>query len=259
MRLRWIYLLLLVLLAACQPEAPAGELPTLAVLPSLTPTETATQPPTLTHTPEPSATPTITPTPTVTATASATPTPTLPPRASATPQPTVEPTLAAIGTATEAVLEQPRFFTLTPAPAGTLPPATPQQLADVVITQSQFQEALNERLTAYPSIQRAVADFVPDGIRVELTALGGEAFITGQVTVSVLLTGDFATISLGEILTNAPEPPEAYVNVVSGDFLLAMIETLDSILRARLGPEQDLNTITVDEDAIRLTLLVPRS
>jgi hypothetical protein len=259
MRLRWLFfVLLLALLAACQPATPDSALPTLAVLPSLTPTETVTAPPTATFTPEASATPTETLTPTITSTPTDTPEPTLPPRATDTPFPTVEPTLAAIGTATEAALEQPKFMTLTPPPLGTLPPATPQQLADVVITQSQFQEAVNAQLSAYPSIQRAVIDFVPDGIQVELTALGGEAFITGNVFVSVILTGDFATIGLGDILTNAPEPPEAYVNVVTGDFLMAMLGALDATLRARLGPDQDLSTIKVDDDAMQLTLLVPK-
>ncbi len=258
MRLRWLLpLFLLALLTACQPAPPEPALPTLAVLPSLTPTATVTLPPTVTDTPQPSATPTETLTPTITSTPTDTPEPTLPPRATATLLPTVEPTLAAIGTATEAVLEQPKFMTLTPPPLGTLPPTTPQQLADVVITQAQFQEALNTQLSAYPSIQRAVIDFVPDGMNVELTALGGEAFITGSVFVSVILTGDFATIGLGDIVTNAPAPPEAYVNVVTGDFMLAMLGALDATLRERLGPDQDLSTIKVDDEAMRLTLLVP--
>ncbi len=94
-------LIILLLLAACQPQAEeVVELPTLAVLPSLTPshtptptftpTATLTFTPTLTPTNTPTATVTLTRTPTVTATFSVTPTFTL----------TFTPTFTATPTAT---------------------------------------------------------------------------------------------------------------------------------------------------------------
>ncbi len=246
---------LLLLVAACAPAAPSAtpELPTLAVLPSLTPEAAAsdTPRPTDTHAPTNTVPPTSTPAPTTT------PPPTRTPRPTETPRATVEPTRAAISSATAAVQEAPRFATFTPNPGGA-PPGTPAQLADVVITERQFQEALDVRLAGVSGIDRAVVDFVPGAITVELTALGGEALTTGLVTVSVELTGDFATISVTDIRVNALEPPPAYIEQVSVNLFPALLDTLDSILQQRLGDNQKLRAIAVTNTAIEVTLLVPQ-
>ncbi|MBL8165977.1 MAG: hypothetical protein JNJ61_28595, partial [Anaerolineae bacterium] len=140
-------IVVLALLAACQPAAPPqDELPTLLVLPSLTPTNTPLPPSPQAQqsgegpgvgssaTPEPSATPTLT----------ATPQPTQTPRPSRTPTPTIEPTFAAVASATSALVEAPRFATFTPAPPGSTPiPGGPQQMAAVTITEAQFQEEVS--------------------------------------------------------------------------------------------------------------------
>ncbi len=250
-------LLLIILVTACQPAAPQGDLPTLAVFP----TETATDEPTATQTLTFTPLPTDTPGPTDTSTATATPTETLvpsnTPRATAEPSQTIEPTSAAVASATAAVLEAPRFSTLTPAPGVTPIPGTPQRAADVTITEGQFQEEVNLRLPNIPAIQSAKVNFVADGISVDLTALGGDAYVTGKVLVSILLTGDFATITIGDIQVNAPEAPQAYLDLVTGDFFLMMLDSLDSILKQRLGPDQKLKNIVVTENAIEVTLLVP--
>ncbi len=246
-------LITIFLAAACQPastETPV--LPTLAVLPSLTPTETATSTPTETETPGPTNTPTITlthtPFPTFTATS----------RPSETPRETVEPTQAAVATSTAAILEAPVFSTLTPG--GNLPAgSTPQVIADLIITEGQFQEEVNAQMGAYPSIQRSRADFVPGGINVELTALGGEALITGNVFLSIEMTGlGAAQITIGDITVNAPEPPEAYMETVNGDFFTLMVSVLDAILTQRLGEEHNLENIIVTDTAMEVSLLVPQ-
>ncbi|MBZ0281788.1 MAG: hypothetical protein K8L97_13700 [Anaerolineae bacterium] len=256
----FIPFVLLIILAACQPAAPQGELPTLAVLPSLEPSAEASAEPTLTETPEDTPIPTETSIPSLTPTATNTPPPSFTPRPTRTAIATIEPTIAANASATAAVIEAPIFSTFTPAPPGSTGPlgGTPAQLADVTITQGQFQEEVSLRLPNYPTIDRAIVDFVPGGINVELTASGGEAFITGRVFVSIILTGDFATISLGEITVNAPEPPEAYVEVVTGDFFFMMVESLDAILKQRVGEEQDLESIVVTDTAMEVTLRVPQ-
>lgn len=254
-----ILLLMLIMLAACQPAEPQGELPTLAVLPSLEATSEASATATLTEMPENTIAPSETPIPSATPTASYTPEPSFTPRPTTTPLATIEPTVAANASATAAVLEAPIFSTFTPAPGGSsVLGGTPAQLADVVITQAQFQEEVSLRVSNYPKIDRALVDFVPGGINVELTASGGEALITGRVFVSIVLTGDFATISLGEITVNAPEPPEAYVDIVTGDFFFMMVETLDAILKQRVGEEQDLESIVVTDAAMEVTLRVPQ-
>jgi hypothetical protein len=256
--MKWIVpLLLLLLIAACQPAEPQGELPTLAVLPSTTPTDEPTATETLTNTPFPTDTPLPTETPTDTPTPTDTLMPSRTPRATATTTLTTEPTFAAIASGTAAVQEAPRFSTLTPPPAGTPPPATPLVAADVIITEPQFQEEVNTRIPNIPAIETARVNFVPDGISVELTASGGEALLTGRVLVTIILTGDFATISIGDIEVNAPEAPQAYLDLVAGDFFLMILESLDSILRQRLGPDQNLQSIVVTDNAIEVMLLVP--
>ncbi len=250
-------LLIALLLAACAP-AEQTELPTRAVLPTAAPADLPTVTPTLTHTPAPTLTPSATWTPSPTPTPTDTLPPTRTPTLTATPSVTIPPATANAATATEAVLRAPRFATFTPGP-GAPPPGTPALLADVVITERQFQEAVNARLPAIPSIAGAILDFVPGGINVELTAQGGAALTTGRVFMSVQLTGEFATIAIGNIQVNAPEPPEAYLEVVNGVFFVMMVETLDAILKERLGPDQKLRDIRVTNTAIEVTLLVPQS
>lgn len=251
-------LLLILLVAACQPNTPQGELPTVAVLPSETPTLTATPTDTLTPTVTPTDTPGPTDTPTASSTPTDTPIPSNAPKATATTVPTTEPTTAAIATGTAAVLEAPVFSTLTLAPNAVPPTGTPIVVADVIITEPQFQEEVNAHLPNIPAIQSARVNFVKDGISVDLTALGGEAYVTGRVLINVLLTGDFATITIGDIQVNAPEPPPEYLDLVTGDFFVMMLDSLDQILHQRLGPEQKLKNIVVTDNAIEVTLLVPQ-
>jgi hypothetical protein len=250
-------LITLLVAAACQPastETPV--LPTLAVLPSLTPSEAPTATSTETETPGPSSTPTITPTPSQTLTYTPFPTFTPTQRQSPTLRATIEPTQAAIATGTAAVQEAVRFSTVTPGGEAQAN-ATPQMVADLTITEAQFQEEVNVQIDSYPAIEQARVDFVPGGINVELTALGGQAFITGNVFVAIEVTGSFATISIGDITVNAPEPPEAYIETVTGDFFTLMVSVLDTILTQRLGEESNLENIVLTDVAMEITLLVP--
>jgi hypothetical protein len=144
-------------------------------------------------------------------------------------------------------------------PGGSLPAgSTPQVIADLVITEAQFQEEVNAQMGAYASIQRARADFVPNGINVELTALGGQAFITGSVFLSIEMTDlRAAQITIGDITVNAPEPPDAYMETVNGDFFTLMVNVLDTILTQRLGEEHNLENIVLTDTAMEVSLLVP--
>ena len=142
------------------------------------------------------------------------------------------------------------------ASPGGAPAGTPAQLADVVISERQFQEGLDARLVGVNGIDRAFVDFVPGAINVELTAPGGEALTTGLVVVTVELTGEFATISVTDIRVNAPEPPPVYIEHVSNDLFPALLETLDGILQERLGDQQKLRKIAVTDNEIEATLLV---
>src|SRR6187402_3212301 len=128
-------LALILILAACQPTAaPTETLPTLAVLSAsataeATETAAATEAQTAEITAEATAESSVEATEAVNLPDMPTDTPQPTNTATVTPRPvtathTVEPTLAAVGTATQAVLEAPRYATFTAAPLGTLPPTS---------------------------------------------------------------------------------------------------------------------------------------
>lgn len=252
-RVIFVLLMAVVMISACQPTASGNNqtLPTLAVLPSLTPSEepTATEMPSATVEATDTAVPSPTRTPPPTSTHAPTNTPTPP-----------DPTVVAAASATVGMQEAPSFATLTPVPAGVNAPVmtTPQVLADVVITEVQFQEELNAQIRAFESIQDARIDFTETGINVELTALGGQAFITGNVFLSMEMSSSFLAITPVDIAVNAPEPPAAFVETVNGDFLNAILATLDTVLTQRLGADHDLQQVILTSTQIEIHLLVPQ-
>lgn len=245
MRVLWMLIVLAgMMIASCQPAADTPQtLPTLAVLPSLTPVEAS--PEAVQPTVETGVPPTSTPLPTEQAEATETEASTeAPPTATPVPAVTIE------------IREEVRFATLTPDPQGAAS-GTPLLMADVVITQGEFQRAVDAALGGRRSIQAASVDFVPDGIEVELTALGGVAYITGRVKLLIQVTGSFAAITVDDIQINAPEPPEAYLEIVNGEFFALMIQVLDSLLRERVGDDHDLENILLNDEAMQIFLLVP--
>ncbi len=244
MRVVTIALLLMCALTACQTTQDTGDLPTLVVLPSETPTDEPASTATISPTPLP--TETITPRPTTTPIPPDTAVPTQAPA-------TVTPDIAA--TSTAVIQNAPRIVTLTP---GGNNGANPQALADVIITQGQFQRALDERLQGEESIQAATLRFVPEGITVQLTALGGEAFIAGEVLIAFDVTNNFVQISIGDIRVNAVEPPEGYIAVIGGTLFPAVVETFDALLTERLGEDHDLQALVFNGNQLEITLLVPQ-
>lgn len=249
----WIMIALAgLLIAACQPTADIT-LPTQASLPSLTPSTEAS--------PEAIVTATSTPQPSATSVAA-----TLISTETAEPG-TTEETEAAPLTATTIpvvtieIRQEVRFATLTPAPQGGNQPirTTPLVMADVVITQGDFQRAMDAALADHDTIQGAEIDFVPGGIDVELTALGGAAYITGRVKVEINMSGSFAAITISDVQVNAAEPPEAYLEVVNNAFFSLMIQVFDSLLTERVGEGHDLENIVLNDQAMEVFLLVPEN
>ena len=259
-------LALILILAACQPTTtPTETLPTIAVLDAVTAevteaqtveaqtaevtievtsestveaTEAIISPDMPTDTAEPTNPATVTPRP-------------------VTPTQTIEPTQAAIGTATQAVLEAPRYATFTAAPLGTIPPTSSlKQVADVVINEQQFQEEVNLNLLTSSSMQSAVIDFVPGAIKVQMTT-SGETPISGTVTIPVTLVNDLASITISDITSDQQPVPQSYVDVATGDLFTLMLETLDKIVKTRIGPQQKLKTMAVTDTAIEVVMLVP--
>lgn len=258
---RLLPLVALVLLAACGSQSDDAPLPTRFVSPEET-AEVSAQSATDTMTPAPTetelpATATVAIEPSATRTATSTSTPRPP-----TFTPTANMTRVFAGTSTAAVIEAPRFSTLTPLPPGSAPliTMTPALAADVVITEAQFQEELNLRIAGDPRIQTAAVNFVSGeipGIRILLTALGGQALTSGEVFVGFQFTGSFVAISVLDISVGSGEPPEAYVEIVANVIMPAVVESFDSILTQRLGSVHDLQALTFANRTMALTLLVP--
>src|SRR5690606_4161704 len=186
----------------------------------------------------------------------AAPVPTDTPGAAPQETPTHTPTRP---TVTIEIREEVRFATLTPVSGGANAPArsTPVLMADVVITERDFQRAVDQAVAAIDSIQLATVDFVPDGIDVELTALGGVAYVTGQVRVQIQMTGSFATITISDVTVNAAEPSEAYLERVNVDFFDMIIDVFGSLLDERVGENNDLENIILTDEAMQVFLLVP--
>ena len=252
--------------AACQPSTPTPELPTQVQFPTATNTAEASATPTETNTPEP--TETATNTPTATNTASNTPPPTI----TLTPSETPNPTLAFSGTSTAFAVEAPRFATLTPLPSGAIgvvarptSTGTPQVMADIVITRSQFQEEVNLLLSTMPGITRAQVSFIAEqGINVELTADDEGVFVTGTVFVPFTFSGgSFNNIlmiggSMEITMPNEAEPSETFLGHATNAVVIVQ-EAFNTILNQRLGEgNHDLEFILIQENTILVSLLVPQ-
>ncbi len=126
----------------------------------------------------------------------------------------------------------------------------------MLINEQQFQEAVDLALGSKPSIQSAVVDFVPGAIVVKMTT-SGETPISGTVTIPVTLQDDLASITIRDITTDPMPAPESYTDVATGDLFVLMVDTLDKIVKARIGSEQKLKSIVVTDTTIGVTMLVP--
>lgn len=257
----------LMLLSACGPQTnePLPTrilLPTLTVtpLPSATPLPSETPlPPTVTESPTPL--PSSTPLP-ATATESRTP----------TPRPTLtDPAddLAAIfATGTASVEEAPRFSTLTPLPAGllaaVLPTATgtPQVVADVLITEAQFQEEVTRLLSNSDQIESIVVAFNPRGVEMDLHAAGQAGRVLVQFLFSDNSANNFVTIRAEDVrnfvMRDEEQPSDAFVQAAYSEATPAIFDALDFILNQRLGEgNHNLEGIELTEEVMGISLLVP--
>jgi hypothetical protein len=267
MRLRLIFLILILILAACGSDDDGGDetnqaLPTLAEVAADT-TEEATDAIVVeqaTETDEPTATEVVEESPTVEPSNTLPPTATFRPLPTQTPAPTVDRTRVAIGTGTAAVEEAVIISTVT---AGANSPATtPMAVANVVITAAQFQEEVSLRIEDIQEIESARVSFVSGenpGIQVGLRASGGEALVNGTVFIPFQMTGSFVAIGgTINVEVGSGNPPQAYVDVALNHVLPAVVESFEAILKQRVGDEQDLESLEfVDATTMQIQLLVP--
>lgn len=251
-----LFVVLVVVIAACQPqETETPVLPTLVEFPSETPTETATEPPTALPTR------TSTATPTATYTSSATLRPSLTPSNTPTATRTPDTARAQAASATAAIIEAPVFSTFTPASADARPTriGTPQVIADVIITEAQFQEEVTLKIADMPNVDRAVVDLTPEGIVVTLTVTSDDgALTTGDLIIFVTSQDGLAVIQGALALDEDDlEPSESFLNFATGDFFLEMVDVIDLILDQRLGETHNLESVRLTDEAMLIRLLVP--
>jgi len=257
-RLFLLVFMVIVVLTACQADpTEEPELPTLAILPSETATQTASPTPTITATNTPQ--PTRTPSPTATDT----PTETSIPDDTATPEPTANETLAVIGTSTAAVEEAPSFATFTPASSGAIQisTGTPQMIADLTINERQFQEEITRLVAERDDVESATVDFIPEaGIAFEITAQGADgALSTGILFVVVETQNGLAEIYGQPLVAEGEELSQDFIALISGPFLVeVVVKSLDDILNQRLGETHNLETIVMTDEEMLISLLVPQ-
>lgn len=142
-----------------------------------------------------------------------------------------------------------------------LPSSTPRTFipADLIITQQEFQREFNQRLQD-TSIESAVVNFVPEepqGMRVRMTAPGGQALVTGDVFISFQLSDSFLLITLADVAVSSGDPPAMYATIARDELYPLITETFGSILDARLGADHNLETLTFTQTTMEMTLLVP--
>ena len=267
-------LLLMLLVAACQPTPEA--------LPTLVPTATQTATPAATHTPTATPIPSETPTATATATATLTPTPTLTntPRPtltlvpSRTPAPTqnplTDPTRNAQASATAVILQRPVLSTFTPAPVGEIArptsTGTPQVIADVVITSAQMREEVVRQLAGSATIRDLELAIRNDGVAITLTAQAEQAITSGTFLVRFSMTNtglnNFLAIQADApdsfIMSGELPPSDAFLTVAYNEVTPAVFRAFDAILNQRLGEgRHDLDNVRLIDGQIEISLLVP--
>lgn len=164
--------------------------------------------------------------------------------------------------------QRPVIATFTPAPPGV--PArptstgTPQVIADVVITEAQFQQEVNRLLEGKRDVAQAEIDFTPQGVRVALSASGGQAIASGEFTVYFSMSQPGFN-NLLTVYADSPEafqmvgglpPSEAFVNVAYLEVVPAVFAAFDNILNQRLGQgRHNLDNLILTDREMLVTLL----
>ena len=276
-KIGYLAIILAIILVACQPASDDDtppDLPTLVEFPTETNTPVASPTATQTETPLPTNTATETPLPTNTATETPLPTNTLPPTPTPVATETVNPTAALRGTSTAIIAEAPVFSTFTPLPPGAIAvvarptsTGTPEVVADVIITESQFQEEVTRLITDVEAISRARVSFVEEGVRYDITADNGGVFVTGFVTVpftfsggsinNIVAIGGSIEIEMAEELEEGEEIPEVFLTNVT-EIVVITQESFNFILNQRLGEGQhDLENLVIVDGRMLISLVVP--
>jgi hypothetical protein len=243
MHARWILLattLFAILAAACAPATPEAviELPTLAVLPTLTDTPT----PTLTVAPtETPITPTLTPTLTPTATATQSPTPTVPPTATTDVEATVyiatQSYLATLDAGNAATIDALNAAGLIPSATPTAPPI------EAIESTIFFTQDGGVRVRECARISDECPDVVPElgsGVPVQVTGeTTGDTFRDSNLWFQVEIQGQTGFIH-GSLLGS--QPPIA--TPLPADLTLTALSPQNLDPNATIPPALGISTAT---------------
>ncbi len=172
--------------------------------------------------------------------------------------------------------EQPVFATLTPGltNSSTSAGSTPQMIADVVITEAQFQEELDRFIGNSATIERAVVDFQTSSIILTMTAGVEGTSVTGDVVIGIELGGQQSDgnriigVTVSDIIvdgnsvdfedTALPPSTEGFITVVNTELFGIAIQTINQILNRRVGDVNNLEILRVTDTTMEATLLVPQ-
>ncbi len=248
--MKFLALLLLLLLSACAGSSPPEAVPTLLQLPTDVPLEVSPETPT----DAPNDAPSITPSPDAPA---VTEPPSLTPRSTRPPTQTPAVTAVPVTATPETVVIVPTIAQLP-----TLPPVdVPMVETDIIITEIEFQTALEAGIAGNPNINEVLVDFVAgdvQGVQVRMTAPGGQALVTGDVFIVFQPLGGSVLIQVLDISVGAAAPPQRFVDIALDDLNFAVIDAFDDLIRGQLGEEHDLETITITDSTMEITLFVPQ-
>lgn len=201
--------------------------------------------------PPSSDTPTITPT--------FTDAPTLIPTATSTP----DVTLAFERTLTAIKEQTPIIATLTPIAIESVDDVVlevPVVAADIIITEVQYQTAIDNLLANFASIQSATVDFRDtQEVVVRMSASGGQAMTTGEVTLGFVVSGGLVAIPVTNVNVGGAQPPQPFADVIQDELLPLITDALDAAIEQQLGEQHDLENMTITEDRMEIMLLIPAS
>lgn len=145
----------------------------------------------------------------------------------------------------------PPWETATPSPTPTLtltpsPTNTPLPVS-AIISENEFFTAVVAARQVYPDIITIVPDFVSGAINMTIAVSGG---VVGNVTVTATQGQGFVTFNITSMTVNGAAAPANYVSIINRDLPAILTTTLDSLLSARFGGGINVQSITINSDAM---------
>jgi hypothetical protein len=127
----------------------------------------------------------------------------------------------------------------------TAPPTT------TIVTENEFYTAVESMLVSYPDINNVVIDFVPNALNLTVITRTG---VVGNVTLTITQEQGFVSFNITSITVNGATAPDSYITIINRDLPLILTTALDNLVTARFGDLVDVQSITVTNSALTLSL-----